>query len=61
MAIADAATKRKLYHTTLCNHLLTWVRRAETKEELDSISYSEEVLPEDLKANMVLILSLSSL
>lgn len=61
MAIADAATKHKLYHTTLCNHLLTWVRRAETKEELDSISYSEEVLPEDLKANMVLILSLSSL
>lgn len=61
LSIADAATKHKLYHTTLCNHLLTWVRRAETKEELDSISYSEEALPEDLKANMVLILSLSSL
>lgn len=61
LSIADAATKHKLYHTTLCNHLLTWVRRAEIKEELDGISYSEEALPEDLKANMVLILSLSSL
>lgn len=61
LSIADAATKHKLYHTTLCNHLLTWVRRAETKEELDGIIYSEEALPEDLKANMVLILSLSSL
>lgn len=61
LSIADAATKHKLYHTTLCNHLLTWVRRAETKEELEGITYSEEILPEDLKANMVLILSLSSL
>lgn len=61
LSIADAATKHKLYHTTLCNHLLTWVRRAETKEELDSITYSEEALPEDLAANMVYILSLSSL
>ena len=61
LSIANAATKHKLYHTTLCNHLLTWIRRAETKEELDSIIYSEEVLPEDLAANMVYILSLSSL
>lgn len=61
LSIADAATKHKLYHTTLCNHLLTWVRRAETKEELESITYSEEALPEDLAANMVYILSLSSL
>lgn len=61
LSIANAATKHKLYHTTLCNHLLTWVRRAETKEELDGIIYSEEVLPEDLAANMVYILSLSSL
>lgn len=61
LSIADAATKHKLYHTTLCNHLLTWVRRAETKEELDGIIYSEEILPEDLAANMAYILSLSSL
>lgn len=61
LSIADAATKHKLYHTTLCNHLLTWIRRAETKEELDSIIYSEEVLPEDLKANMAYILALSPL
>lgn len=58
LSIADAATKHKLYHTTLCNHLLTWVRRAETKEELNGIIYSEEALPEDLAANMVYILSL---
>lgn len=61
LSIANAATKHKLYHTTLCNHLLTWIRRAETKEELDGIIYGEEVLPEDLAANMVYILSLSSL
>lgn len=59
--IAAASVKHKLYHTTLCNHLLTWARRAETKEELESIVYSEEALPEDLAANMAYIISLSSL
>ena len=29
-AIAQASIQHKLYHTTLCNHLLTWARRAET-------------------------------
>lgn len=50
--IANAATQHKLYHTTLCNHLLTWVRRAETAEEIESITYSAEGLPEDLASNM---------
>ena len=27
-AIAAASVQHKLYHTTLCNHLLTWARRA---------------------------------
>lgn len=59
-AIAQAATQHKLYHTTLCNHLLTWVRRAETIEEINSIMYSEEGLPEDLATNMTYILTMSS-
>lgn len=56
-AISNAAVKHKLYHTTLCNHILTWVRRAETVEEINSITYSLEGLPEDLAANMSAILA----
>lgn len=56
-AISNASIAHKLYHTTLCNHLLTWVRRAETEEELDSITYTEEGLPDDLAANMAQILA----
>ena len=55
--IANAATAHKLYHTTLCNHLLTWVRRAETLEEIQSITYSADNLPEDLATNMQQILT----
>lgn len=55
-AIAAASVKHKLYHTTLCNHLLTWARRAETKEELTGITYSADGLPEDLAANMEAVL-----
>lgn len=55
IAIGDAATAHKLYHTTYCNHLLTWARRAETADELAGIVYGVE-LPEDLKANMVKVL-----
>ena len=56
-AIAAASVKHKLYHTTLCNHLLTWARRAETKEELSSITYSADGMPEDLAANMAAVLA----
>ena len=56
-AIAAASVKHKLYHTTLCNHLLTWARRAETREELSSITYSADELPEDLAANMAAVLA----
>ena len=56
-AIAEASVKHKLYHTTLCNHLLTWARRAATKEALSGITYSADGLPEDLAANMAAVLS----
>lgn len=56
-AVADASVQHKLYHTTLCNHLLTWVRRAETEDEINSITYSAENLPEDLAENMNSILT----
>lgn len=56
-AIAAASVKHKLYHTTLCNHLLTWARRAETKEELAGITYSADGLPDDLAANMAAVLA----
>lgn len=47
-AISVASISHKLYHTTLCNHLLTWIRRTETKEELDKITYSTDNMPDDL-------------
>ena len=54
--IAEASIKHKLYHTTLCNHLMTWVRRIEDKKELANVKYSIENLPQDLKQNMIDIL-----
>ena len=55
-AIAEKATAHKLYHTTLCNHLLTLARRATTTAELDKITYSADCLPLDLAENMKKIL-----
>lgn len=54
--IAEASIKHKLYHTTLCNHLMARVRRVEDKKELADIKYSIENLPQDLKQNMIDIL-----
>ena len=42
--IAEKATAHKLYHTTLCNHLLILARRATTTAELDKITYSAFLL-----------------
>lgn len=56
-AVSNASIQHKLYHTTLCNHLLTWARRAETQEELDSITYTADNLPEALAANMASVLA----
>lgn len=55
-AIAKKATAHKLYHTTLCNHLLILARRATTTVELDKITYSVDCLPLDLAQNMKKIL-----
>lgn len=55
LAIAEASIQHKLYHTTLCNHLLTWVRRAETVEEVEGITYTPDNLPDDLAHNMASI------
>lgn len=55
--ISNASIQHKLYHTTLCNHLLTWVRRSTTEEELNEITYSADNLPNDLKANMEEVLA----
>ena len=56
-AIAAASVKHKLYHTTMCNHLLTWARRAENKEELSGITYAADGMPEDLAVNMAAVLA----
>jgi hypothetical protein len=55
-AIAEKATAHKLYHTTLCNHLLILARRATTTAELDKITYSADCLPPNLAENMKKIL-----
>jgi len=55
-AIAEKATAHKLYHTTLCNHLLILARRTTTTAELDKITYSADCLPLDLAENMKKIL-----
>lgn len=55
IAMGEAATAHKLYHTTYCNHLMAWARRA-TADELEGITYGAE-LPADLAANMEGILN----
>ena len=55
LAMGEAATAHKLYHTTYCNHLMAWARRA-TADELEGITYGAE-LPADLAANMEAILN----
>ncbi|MGL5437110.1 MAG: acyl carrier protein, partial [Lachnospiraceae bacterium] len=54
--IGTTATRYKLYHTTYCNHLRSWIGRVETVEELESIYYGAE-LPDDLAENMAAILA----
>ncbi len=56
-SISAASIQHKMYHTTLCNHLLTWARRAETAEELSGITYSAGNLPADLAQNMTQIMA----
>ena len=49
--LANAAVQHKLYHTTYCNHIMRWIDRVETGDELNQIYYGAD-LPEDLKKNM---------
>lgn len=55
-AVSNAAVAHALYQQTLCNHLMTWARRAETEDELNGITYTAEGLPDDLAANMAQVL-----
>lgn len=55
IAMGEAATAHKLYHTTYCNHLMAWARRA-TADELEGITYGA-ALPADLAANMEEVLT----
>lgn len=59
IAMGEAATAHKLYHTTYCNHLMAWVRRCDTLEDVAAITYGS-ALPEDLAANMRDILEAAS-
>ena len=47
--IATAATQWVTANTTLNNSLVSWINRIETEEELNTVEYSVEALPEDLK------------
>lgn len=53
-AIGQASKAHKLYHTTYCNHLFDWIRRADAAE-LAGITYGAE-LPDDLATHMQEIL-----
>ena len=54
-AISQASVAHIIYHTTYCNHLFEWIRRADTAE-LAGITYGAE-LPDDLAAHMQEILT----
>ena len=59
IAMGEAATAHKLYHTTYCNHLMAWARRCDTLEDVAAITYGS-ALPDDLAANMTAILEAAS-
>ena len=54
-AISQASIAHIIYHTTYCNHLFEWIRRAGATE-LAGITYGAE-LPDDLAAHMQEILT----
>lgn len=47
--IATTATQWVTANTTLNNSIVAWINRIETEEELNTVEYSVEALPEDLK------------
>ena len=58
-AISQASIAHIIYHTTYCNHLFEWIRRADAAE-LAGITYGAE-LPDDLAAHMQEILTQAGL
>lgn len=54
-AISQASVAHIIYHTTYCNHLFEWIRRADAAE-LAGITYGA-ALPDDLAAHMQEILT----
>lgn len=55
MAIINAATIHKTYHTTYCNHLRTYIKRITDYDELLAVTYGMP-LPQDLADHMAAIL-----
>lgn len=49
-AVYAAAKAHITKNTTLCNHLMVWVRRCTTGAEIEAITYTSK-LPDDLLAN----------
>lgn len=47
--IATAATQWVTTNTTLNNSIVSWINRIETEEELNTVEYSVDTLPDDLK------------
>ena len=54
-AVYQAAVQYIAYNTTLCNHLLTWVRRCTAVADVNAITYTS-ALPDDLQQNLNTIL-----
>ena len=55
LAIGDALTAHKLYHTTYCNLLFQWLARCGTREEIAAVYYGAQ-LPDDLAETMTEVL-----
>lgn len=55
--ITQAATFHKLYHTTLCNHILQQLKRVKENYQLLAIAYSPECLSSDLRENFSSIMT----
>ncbi len=59
LLLGEAATAYVLYHTTLCNHLNTWIRRCESDVEVSAITYCAP-LPEDLAQSLAAIVGVQA-
>ena len=46
------------YHTTLCNHINTWIKRCDTIDDVNTITYSSK-LPDDLQSNLNIVLGIT--